>query len=896
VLGFPRARGGAAVHRTRGRHQRRGLARLRGRRGLATVLALVTGAGLLVAVGSGALMAALAGQAAVVPQVSGILNPVLPQRILDTRTTTGGHHSKLGSNATMRLSVLNGGGLPGAGVSAVLLNVTAVDETASGYLTFYPSGTTRPSVSTLNYASGTSIANQALVPVGSDGTISIYNNDGQADVIVDVEGWVGANAAAANGTTTTAAPTRILDTRTATGGHQAPLANGQSLTLQVEGAGPVPATGVSAVYANVVGIPVGNSAGYLTAYPSDAAAPPVTSTVSFMGGSSTANLTLLPVSATGTVTITNHSPDANVIVDVAGWTSGGDVTTDAGIQPVPATRILDTRTTTGGHDAPLGSNSTLSVPVLGTGGVPSTGVAAVVVHLTAVNQTQGTYLTAYGTGYPRPGSSVLNAHVGQTVSVTAVVPVGPTGAISVYNPYGSVNVLIDVQGWIAAPTLTVVPPSTSALSAGTPTTAAGKQALSILTNANRYAMTTWWNTIYPTLIAAPMRSSVTVSPDDVAALTYSAATVSTTDSVRRLIMEAYSLATAIGTGAYNPTATGVPTATATSRTVTIISRVTAGHVANATGGWGATSESMFYAAYLGAAAWMIWPDLTATQQSQVAKMVYFEAEWGMDRPLEFYANAAGTILQPGDTGSDQDSWYPMADQLATVMMPGNAHLPFWQNTVVRNALAAWARPSDDNNGTVVNGASVATWLGNRGSNILSSGALYNHNRIAPDYSTLITQNMQDILLTAMAGQAAPQAVRSLVAPVYDSYAGTSYASPPYDKPGGTVYPRNNKVIYYPQGCDWGTGQEIPYALTDAEVTNFGVGTGTSAAYENLHAATELAMQQAHSDGHTYDSDTQYKYVGREEHVSQQAAQLYLTQYIRAHALDSYSNTSYWLAP
>jgi hypothetical protein len=830
-----------------------------------------------------------------------MLNAVLPRRILDTRTATGNHHAKLGSGATMRLPVL-GQGVPGAGVSAVLVNVTAVDESSAGYLTLFPTGISRPAISALNYRSGVAIGDQALVQVGSDGTISIFNSAGSADVVVDVEGWVGIDAAAASGQTTTQAPVRLLDTRTATGGHQAPLANGQSLTLQVAGAGGIPATGVSAVWATITAIPVGSAAGYLTAYPSGSAQP-LASTVSFMSGAITADLALLPVSAAGTITITGHSPGANVLVDVAGWTSSGDVTADAGIQAVPVSRILDTRTSTGGHQAPVGPNGAVSVRVLGTGGVPATGVAAVVVHVTAVTPTSNTYLTALATGYPRPPTSLLNLGPGMTASNTVIVPVGPAGAISVYNFQGSVNVTIDLQGWVAAPVLTVAPPAASALGAGALTSADGRRALTILTSANRYAMTTWWNTVYPALVTSPLTSAATPPPEDVPALSIgpvtasaSAAAVNTTDAVRRLSMEAYSLATSLATGAYNPAGTGVSTATATQRTVTIIGNVVAAHLTSRQHGWGATSQSMMDAAYIGAAAWMLWPDLNSQVQSQVARMVYFEAEWGLGQPLQFYANAAGTILQPGDTGADQDSWFPMADQLATVMMPGNPHLPVWQNTVVRDALVAWARPSDDANTSVVNGATVVYWIGGHGSNILSGGDLINHNRIAPDYMTLIYQNMQDILLTSLAGQPAPQAVTALISRVYDSYTTLNFPSPPYDKPGGTVYTPGSRAIDWPQGCDWGTGQEIPFALVDAEIAAFAPHPTTAAGYENLHADAELAMQKAHADGHTYDSNVQYSYVGREEHVAQQAAQLYLTKFIRDHALSSLSSTSYWLAP
>jgi len=921
VLGFRLGRGDGAV---------RGSGRTRWP---AMALALAVGAGLLGAATSGAQASASrpAAQPAAVTQSSGMLNQILPRRVLDTRTTTGGHHSKLGSGATMTLAVLAGGGVPAAGVSAVLVNITAVNETsATGYLTFFPTRATRPTVSTINYRAGISVANQALVRVGTDGTISIFNNAGQADVIVDVVGWVGINSGA-NGQTTTATPARILDTRTTTGGHHAALLNNQSLTLQVEGAGGIPATGVSAIYANITAVPVGNATGYLTAYPGGTSAPSA-SAVNFPNGVTAASLVLLPVSAAGTITITNHSPDANVLLDVAGWVSGGDVTTDAGIHATTGTRILDTRTTLGGHKAAVGANASVSVGVLGVAGVPATGVAAVLVHVTGVSPTLGTYLRAFTTGYPTPSTSSLNLPKGVTLSTTTIVPVGPAGKVTIYNEQGSVNVLVDVQGWIAAPVLTAAPPAaaTLGLSAATPLTSTdGAQAGTILTNANRYAMTTWWNTIEPALVGAPMKSEI--SPNDVQALTVTpssaanspaATTVNTTDSVRRLSMEAFSLATSIATGAYGqaysqaPSSVGnISTATATTRTVSIIAAVAAHHLTttavSSTTGWGATTESQLDSAYIGAAAWLLWPDLSATTQSEIAKMVYFEAAWGMGEPLQFYASKSGTILQPGDTGADPDSWDPMPVQLALVMLPTSAMAPVWENTVVRDAIVAWARPSDDTNATMVNGGPVETWINGRGSNVRSGGDLVNHNRYAPDYSTLTYQNIQEILLTSLAGTPAPDASTALVAPVYKAYTTVTYPSsdpwkPSYDSHGGTVYPVSptSTTVFYPQGCDWGTGQEIPYALADAQNEAFVSGAPASAAtYEGLHAGQQLAEQQANADGSTYGGDptttppnTSYVYVGREEHTAQLAAQLYLTEYIRDHTLATFTSQSYWLAP
>src|ERR1700731_3550116 len=120
VLGFSLVNGGAR------------LAGSRRRRGLAAVVALAVGVGLLAAWGSAgpARAARTAAQVTTVAQASGMLNAVIPQRILDTRTTTGGHHGKLCAGATMTLKVLGAGGTPSAGVSAVMVNVTAGDETS----------------------------------------------------------------------------------------------------------------------------------------------------------------------------------------------------------------------------------------------------------------------------------------------------------------------------------------------------------------------------------------------------------------------------------------------------------------------------------------------------------------------------------------------------------------------------------------------------------------------------------------------------------------------------------------------------------------------------------------------------------------------------------------------
>ncbi|MHB1891808.1 MAG: hypothetical protein ACYCUF_13115, partial [Acidimicrobiales bacterium] len=90
------------------------------------------------------------------------------------------------------------GGVP-TDATAVIVNLTATDTTASSYLTAAPSGAassaqpagaTRPLTTVLAWAAGQSVADLAIVPVGSGGQMSLYNTSGSADVVVDVLGWL----------------------------------------------------------------------------------------------------------------------------------------------------------------------------------------------------------------------------------------------------------------------------------------------------------------------------------------------------------------------------------------------------------------------------------------------------------------------------------------------------------------------------------------------------------------------------------------------------------------------------------------------------------------------------------------------------------------------------------
>jgi hypothetical protein len=117
--------------------------------------------------------------------------PAPPTRLLDTRNGTGtsGTIAKIAPHQTINLDVAEAPGLSHEPTTAIELNITATGASGSGYLTVYPHGSSRPLSSSVNYIGSRSAANLTVMPVGPDGTISIYNGGTTpVDVIADLVG------------------------------------------------------------------------------------------------------------------------------------------------------------------------------------------------------------------------------------------------------------------------------------------------------------------------------------------------------------------------------------------------------------------------------------------------------------------------------------------------------------------------------------------------------------------------------------------------------------------------------------------------------------------------------------------------------------------------------------
>jgi hypothetical protein len=241
-------------------------------------------------------------------------------------------------------------------------------------------------------------------------------------------------------------PVRVADTRPASG---LPLAGqtlaGRSASLPVAGTHGVPADATAVVLNVTVTNPTVSS--YLTVYPTGTPLP-LASNLNFVPGQTAANLVTVPLGAGGAVSFYNYSGSTDVIADLEGFMEAGSGPAGLFRSSAPF-RITDTRPGSGqaNSGATLHTNSTVAIRVAGVGSVPSTGAAAVVLNITAVNADTGSYLTAYPSDATRPVASNVNFLPGQVVPNRVIVPIAKDGTITLYNLAGTVDAIVDVSGW-----------------------------------------------------------------------------------------------------------------------------------------------------------------------------------------------------------------------------------------------------------------------------------------------------------------------------------------------------------------------------------------------------------------------------------------------------------------
>jgi glucose/arabinose dehydrogenase len=392
--------------------------------------------------GNGGELHRIRSSAIVTQPGTGRLVPIVPTRVLDTRENLGSSVGKPKANTVTSFHLPTS--VVPADATAVAINLTGVAPAGPGFLTAWASGYPQPAVSNLNFAyAGETDANAAILPVSPGGNIDIYT-DTAAHLIVDVTGYWLPATTATDGRFTSTTPSRLLDTRSGVGvPSAAPLPAGGKIDVQITGSGGVPSSGVSAV-AMVVTSANPAAAGFVTVWPADKAKPQASS-LNPMGNDVRANLVIVPVSATGKISL-YASAQMDLLADVAGWFTGTTTTESSSglLQTVAPTRVVDTRDT----KTPWKAGETRGAVIGPVGQVQGD----FVYNLTAVNTGGWGFLTAFPPGASLPTASNVNfERAGQNRAALAItkgkaLAAGGASQASLYS-FAPTDVIVDAQAY-----------------------------------------------------------------------------------------------------------------------------------------------------------------------------------------------------------------------------------------------------------------------------------------------------------------------------------------------------------------------------------------------------------------------------------------------------------------
>jgi hypothetical protein len=320
---------------------------------------------------------------------------VKPARIADTRS---------GSPVQARVPrdfQITGAIVP-ANATAAVLNVTATESEASGYLQVFPTGRAAiDSSSTLNLDfAGQTIPNTAFAPLGIGGKVSVFSTF-TTDIVIDVFGYFVPATSSTAGRLVPISPTRILDTRVGLGWTR-------------------PAT----------------------------PRPPAPSVPANPGDSK--NCSDFPNYAAAKAWFDFYFPYYGDIARLDADGDGIPCESLAGAPRLTAETLVD-------------GGATITLQVAGRGGVPTSGVSAVVMNVTVAGPTTQGWVQVAPTPIVKGSHSNLNPERGRTIANLVVVPLGVGGRVDIYTLLyepGTVDLLADVVGYF---TNSTAPNSTTGL-------------------------------------------------------------------------------------------------------------------------------------------------------------------------------------------------------------------------------------------------------------------------------------------------------------------------------------------------------------------------------------------------------------------------------------------------
>ena len=356
--------------------------------------------------------------------------PITPCRIIDTRKPAGAPSIAGGTSRDINIPS-SSCSIPST-AQAYSLNVAVVPPGPLGFLTLWPTGGTQPQASTLNSVDGRIKSNAAIIPAGTNGSISVFASN-TTDVILDINGYFVPTSTNGALSFYPVTPCRIADTRKAAAPS---LVGGQSRTFAIVSQTcqiPASAQAYSLNFAAVPPAPLG----FITAYPTGQARPQAAS-LNDSVGTIVANAAIIQAGTNGSIDV-YASNNTDLVIDINGYFAP-PATGGLSLFGVTPCRALDTRKPPG---SPTITN--LDLNVTGSQCAPPSTAQAFVFGATVVPPAALGFLTLWPQGLTRPTAATLNAVDGVITSNMAIVPTS-NGSISIFasNP---THVVMDLTGY-----------------------------------------------------------------------------------------------------------------------------------------------------------------------------------------------------------------------------------------------------------------------------------------------------------------------------------------------------------------------------------------------------------------------------------------------------------------
>jgi hypothetical protein len=345
-----------------------------------------------------------------------------PQRLFDTRS--GGAPIIGGQSYRFDLSSY----VP-ADTSAVVMNLTATETSAAGFVTAYPCDGTQPDTSNLNFVAGQTVPNLVTVDVGLSQEVCFFASV-STHLLADLAGYYvfgGGDGFAPS------PPVRMLDTRNLETGVIGPAKVAGHGVFDFDVSSFVPPNATAIVFNLTATDVVGP--GFVTAYQCGQQ-PPTASNLNVLPGQTVPNLVTVAIPSTFKHVCFFTTSPLNLIADLAGWYSP---TASSGFISIFPTRWADTRDIS---TVPLPAGSVYFVDF----SLDFPDATATVFNATATEPLAAGYLTAFPCGPTVPDASNVNFVAGQSVPNMAISAVDSFGRVCIFNS-AEAHWIMDVSGY-----------------------------------------------------------------------------------------------------------------------------------------------------------------------------------------------------------------------------------------------------------------------------------------------------------------------------------------------------------------------------------------------------------------------------------------------------------------